>query len=100
MFFPLPANSIFRVSKSKTLKIELAGSGKLATPGIYFHIVKILAEGLERYLAMGGRDGSSYHDSVEEFDVDTLTWKPASPANLLKTRGYYGAVSLDKSLVC
>ena len=98
MFFPLPANSIFRVSKSKTRQIELAGSGRLATPRIYFHIVKILAEGLERYLAMGGRDGSSHLDSVEEFDVDTLSWKPAS--NLLERRFRYGAVALERSLVC
>ena len=72
--------------------------GDLATPRYAFHIVKTVAsEGLERFLAMGGYHGS---DSVEEFDPDTPTWKPASPANLLKTRGYYGAVSLDKSLVC
>ena len=80
----------------ETRKIEFAG--ELATPRIFFHIIKIVEAGLERYLAMGGYDGSSYLDSVEEFDADTLSWKPA--ANLLETRGYYGAVALERSLVC
>ena len=51
----------------ETKKIEVAG--ELATPRIWFHIIKIVEAGLERYLAMGGA-GSSYHGSVEEFDVE------------------------------
>ena len=45
------------------------------------------------------RDGSSYHESIEEFDADTLNWKPVSPA-LLERRDQYGAVALERSLVC
>ena len=79
----------------ETRKIEVAG--ELATPRRNFHIIKIVEAGLERYLAMGGTDGSSF-DSVEEFDADTLSWKPA--ANLLEARAYYGVVALERSLVC
>ena len=80
----------------ETRKIEFAG--ELATPRRFFHIVKIVEAGLDRYLAMGGYDGSSYLDSVEEFDADTLTWKQSS--NLMETRAYYGAVALDRSILC
>ena len=54
---------------------------------------------LERVFAMGGYDGSSNLDSVEEFDPDTLTWNPA-PANLLERRISYGAVALKRDLIC
>ena len=78
----------------ETRKIEFAG--ELATPRGWFHISKIVEAGLERYLAMGGY--APYTDSVEEFDADTLSWKPA--ANLLRRRDAYGAVALERSLVC
>ena len=54
---------------------------------------------LERVFAMGGYDGSSNLDSVEEFDPDTLTWNPA-PANLLEGRSLFGAVALKKNSIC
>ena len=81
----------------ETRKIEYAGD--LATPREFFQMVKIITVGLERFLAMGGYDGSAL-DSVEEFDVDTLTWKPASPAKLLEARYFYAAIALQRSLVC
>ena len=81
----------------ETRKIEFAGD--LATPRRWFHIIKIVEAGLERYLAIAGkRGGSSWLDSVEEFDADTLSWKPSS--NLLERRVRYGAVALERSLVC
>ena len=82
----------------ETRKIEYAGD--LATPRRGFHIHKIVTEGLERYLAMGGNSGhSSKTDSVEEFDVETMTWKSA-PEKLSEEIGFFGAVALQRSLVC
>ena len=54
---------------------------------------------LERVFAMGGYDGSSNLDSVEEFDPDTLTWNPAA-ANLLERKARFGAAELKKNLIC
>ena len=54
---------------------------------------------LERVFAMGGYDGSSNLDSVEEFDPDTLTWNPAA-ANILERRGIFGAAALKKDIIC
>ena len=71
----------------------------LTTRRYGFHIVTIRTQGVERALAMGGYDGSSYLDSVEEFDPDTLTWNPAA-ANLLERRGSYGVVALKRDLIC
>ena len=45
------------------------------------------------------RSGSSYLDSVEEFDPDTLTWNPAA-ANLLEGRYAFGALALKRDLIC
>merc|ERR1711936_1207615 len=41
----------------ETRKIEFAG--ELATPRGWFHVIKIVEAGLERYFAMGGYEGSS-----------------------------------------
>ena len=81
----------------ETRKIEYAGS--LATPRTGFHIVQITEQGIDRVFALGGFDDSSNLDSVEEFDPETLTWKPAS-ANLLETRYIFGAIAVSRTLVC
>ena len=73
--------------------------GDLTTARGWFHIVTIRTQGVERALAMGGYDGSSYLDSVEEFDPDTLTWNLAA-ANLLEGKDVFGAVVMQRSIIC
>lgn len=73
-------------------------AGDLTTPREGFHIVTIRTQDFERALAMGGRGSSSYFDSVEEFDPDTLTWNPAG--NLLEPKNFFGAVALPRNLIC
>ena len=80
-----------------TRKIEHAGN--LATPRRTFHIVTITTDGFERVFALAGYDDSYYVNSVEEFDPDTLTWKPG-PASLLVQRGRFGAVAVPRNLIC
>ena len=90
------------LSSTEVLDIEsrtIQYGEDLTTPRRAFHIVTIRTQGVERALAMGGYDGSSPLDSVEEFDPDTLTWNPA-PANLLERRISYGAVALKRDLIC
>ena len=82
----------------ETRKIEFAGN--LATPRTYFQMATIRTEeGTERVFAIGGYDGSSYLDSVEELDPETLTWNPAS-ANILERRRLFGKVILPKKMIC
>ena len=82
----------------ETRKIEFAGD--LATPRRYFQMATIRTEeGTERVFAMGGWDGSSNLDSVEELDPETLTWNPTS-SNLLAARYYFGKVILPKKMIC
>ena len=64
-----------------------------------FHIITISTDGSERTFALGGLDGSSRLDSVEELDPDTLTWN-TTPAKLAEKRNVFGAVALPRSLVC
>ena len=71
----------------------------LTTPRESFHIVTIRRQGIERALAVGGYDGSSSLDSVEEFDPDTLTWNPVE-ANLLERKSSFGATALPQKLIC
>ena len=54
-----------------------------------FHIVTIRTGGIDSTFAMGamGDDGPSYLTFVEEFNSDTLAWKP-SGGNLLVTRAW------------
>ena len=90
------------ISSTEILDIEsrtIQYGEDLTTGRFYFHIITIRTQGVERALAMGGWDGSSSLDSVEEFDPDTLTWNPA-PANLLEGRGNHGAAALQKDLIC
>ena len=56
--------------------------------------------GKESTFAMGamGDDGSSDLTSVEEFNPETLSWKPAA-GNLLVTRAWFGAIALPRHLV-
>ena len=75
-------------------------AGDLNTARSNFHILSITTAGSERTFALGGHDGSSiYLDTVEELDVDTMTWK-TTPAKLEEKRQWFGAVALPRSLVC
>ena len=70
------------------------------TSRFLFHIITITTEGVERALALGGySSGSPKLNSVEEFDPDTSTWKPAQE-NLLVSRDWFGAVALPRNLIC
>ena len=81
----------------ETRTIQYAGD--LNTARKNFHILSITTAGSKRTFALGGMDGSSRLDSVEELDVDTLTWK-TTPAKLAEKRERFGAVALPRSLVC
>ena len=66
----------------------------------HFHILTIRTNGIERAFALGGKqDDSTWLDSVEEFDPENLTWRVAK-AKLAKTRSFFGAVALPRSIVC
>ena len=73
-------------------------AGDLTTARRWFHIITITTNGIETTFALGGR-AYYFIDSIEEFDLDTLTWKTTS-AKLAAKKGYYGAVAFPKSLVC
>ena len=81
----------------ETRTIEYAHD--LNTPRQFFHIVSITTEGVERTFALGGYDFSTYLDSVEKLDPETLIWRE-SPLNLVERRDQFGAVELPKSLAC
>ena len=83
----------------ETRTIQYAGD--LNTARRYFHVLTITTGASERTFALGhgGADGSSYLDSVEELDPDTLTWKTTT-AKLEETKSNFGAVALPRSLVC
>ena len=85
------------VLKLETRTIEYAQD--LNTPREYFHVVTTTTEGVERTFALGGYDFSTYLDSVEELDPETLIWRE-SPLNLVERRDQFGAVELPKSLAC
>ena len=82
-----------------TRKLEYAGD--LSAPRYGFHIVTINEDGVNRVLALAGSDGSlsSPHlDSVEEFDPESLTWKPA-PMSIVRRRSFFAAVVLPQKLI-
>ena len=75
-------------------------AGDLNVARVWFHILSITTGGSERTFALAGWDGSDNDlDSIEELDPDTLTWN-TTPAKLEEERGWFGAVSLPRSLVC
>ena len=82
-----------------TRKIEYAGD--LRTPRYGFHIVTITRDNVNRVLALAGSDGSRYShlSSIEEFDPDSLTWKPVE-ANIVTKRSFFGALALTQDLIC
>ena len=78
---------------------RIENAGDLNKPRYAFHTLTILSGGIERVLALGGRDRQpSYHDSVEEFNEKSLTWSPAP--DLLQKRADYGAIAVPKSFIC
>jgi len=83
-------------------RIEYAGD--LNKPRHAFHTLIILSGGIERVLALGGcerQPSSSHglcHDSVEEFNAETLKW--SLTPGLLQKRADYGAIAVPKSFIC
>ena len=77
--------------------IQYAGDLNIARRN--FHIITISTDGSERTFALGGYDGSSLLDSIEELDMDTMTLN-TTPAKLAEKRYVFGAVALPRSLVC
>ena len=91
-------NQSTEVLDLETRKIEFAEDLTMLRLGC--HIVTIRMGGKESTFAMGamGDDGSSDLTSVEEFNPETLSWKPA-PGNRLVTRAWFGAIALPRHLV-
>ena len=81
----------------ETRTIQYAGD--LDTARRTFHILTIATDGSENTFALGGHDGSSTLDSVEELDPDTWTWN-TTPAKLAGKKSGFGAVALPRSLFC
>ena len=99
------AGGYFRGGLSSTEVLDL-DTGKIEpaepmnTSRYLFHIITITTGGVERALALGGYTSSSGKlNSVEQFDPDTRTWKPA-PEDLLVKRDWFGAVALPRNLIC
>ena len=74
-------------------------AGDLNTARRLFHTLSITTGGSEKIFALGGRDGSSYLDSIEELDPDKLTWN-TTRTKLAEKRDSFAAVALPRSLVC
>ena len=79
-----------------TRRIEYAGD--LNKPRYASHTLTILSGGIERVLALGGRERHSYHNSVEVFNAETLMWSLTQ--DLLQKRANYGAIAVPKSFIC
>ena len=71
--------------------------GNLVTPQL-FHLASLTTGGLTKTFALGGRDGRRFTSSVEEWDEDSLKWKPAG--NLKQAKGAFAATTVPLSVVC
>ena len=66
----------------------------------WFQLFTVVSPGSKpTLLALGGWSGSSMLRTVEEWDPESETWREAE-GELVQARSDYGAVVLDKSLVC
>ena len=71
--------------------------GNSVTPQL-FHLASLTTGGLTKTFALGGRDGRRFTSSVEEWDEDSLKWKPAG--NLKQAKGAFAATTVPLSVVC
>ena len=70
----------------------------MATARKYFHIATLVAGGEEKMFALAGKDGRTFHNSVEEWVEESSTWKAAD--SLVEKRGSFGDVLAPRDLVC
>ena len=91
----------YKLSSTEVLDLvnrRITSGGEMATPRSYFHIVTIVAGGEEKMFALAGYDGSTRHNTVEEWVEENSTWKAAD--NLVEKRNSFGAVLAPRHLVC
>ena len=72
--------------------------GNMVTTRRLFHLASVTTGGLTKTFALGGFDGRRYISSVEEWDEDSLNWKPAG--NLKQVKGVFAATTVPLSVVC
>ena len=66
----------------------------------WFQLFTVVSPGSKpTLLALGGWSGSSMLRTVEEWDPESETWREAE-GELVQARSDYGAVVVEKSLVC
>jgi len=70
---------------------------EMATPRHVFHLAAIVSA-REKIFALGGTDGSTNLNFVEEWVEESSTWKAAN--ELSEGRYSFGAVAAPKALVC
>ena len=77
----------------------IVAAGDLNTPRAYFHLATITRDGQQQIFAIGGFTGSSNLNSVEKFNLSNNTWTQA-PTNLVEAKRMFGAVTLQRELIC
>lgn len=78
---------------------SLVYAGDLNSPRGYFHLATIKSDGQKLLLAFGGYTGSSYLNSVEQFNPNNNTWTLA-PTTMVEARRQFGAVVLSSRMIC
>jgi len=79
------------------LSRRVSSGGMMATQRYHFHLATMMVGGQEKVFAVGGCDRDQLN-SVEEWDGESSTWKPAD--NLVEKRDTFGLVALPKKLIC
>jgi len=78
---------------------EITAGEDMASPRCFFHLATIRRGGLEKVLAVGGRDASSYVNTVEELvEVEeSTTWRKADS---FLGRSLFGAEAFPEEFLC
>jgi len=78
---------------------QITAGGDMVSARAWFHLATIRRGGLEKVLAVGGRDASSYVNTVEELvEVEeSTTWRKADS---FLGRSLFGAEAFPEELIC
>ena len=69
------------------------------SPREFFHLATITLDGATKIFAIGGRSGSSYLNSIEDFNPETKTWTLTS-TTFEEKRYEFGQVVIQLERVC
>ena len=76
------------------------GGGDMSTPRHHLHLATIRKGREEKAFALGGWDGSTQLNTVEEWVEESSTWKAASSLVNLPTRSTFSVVVIPRRLIC